>query len=129
MKKQSFPILIILTALFAAFTLGFFLGKNHASEGITLSIPVSMQTVPTETTAVKTEETLLSPVIVFPIDITRAGKEEFMALPGIGETLAERIIAYRNTYGNFSRPEDLLNVEGMGKKRFEEILDLIIIGG
>lgn len=129
MKKQSFPILIILTALFAAFTLGFFLGENHASEGITLSIPVSMQTVPTETTAVKTEETLLSPVIVFPIDITRAGKEEFMALPGIGETLAERIIAYRNTHGNFSRPEDLLNVEGMGKKRFEEILDLIIIGG
>ena len=56
-------------------------------------------------------------------------KEEFMALPGIGETLAERIIAYRKVHGSFSRPEDLLNVEGMGKKRFEEILDLIIIGG
>lgn len=129
MKKQGFPLLIILTALFAAFTLGFFLGKNHASNGVTLSIPVSMQTVPTETAAAETSETTPAPVIVFPIDITRAGKEEFMALPGIGETLAERIIAYRKAHGSFSRPEDLLNVEGMGKKRFEEILDLIIIGG
>lgn len=129
MKKQSFPVLLFFTALFAAFTLGFFLGKNHASEGVSLSIPVSMQTVPTETTVFEAEETFSPPVIVFPIDITRASKEEFMALPGIGEVLAERIVTYRKTHGNFSRPEDLLNVEGLGKKRFEEILDLIIIGG
>ena len=52
-----------------------------------------------------------------------------MALPGIGEVLAERIVAYREENGNFSSPEELLNVEGVGKKRLEEILDLITIGG
>ena len=52
-----------------------------------------------------------------------------MALPGIGETLALRILSYREKHGSFSRVEELLNVEGIGKKRFEEILDLIIILG
>ena len=52
-----------------------------------------------------------------------------MALPGIGEVLAERILSYRTEYGNFATVEGLLNVEGIGEKRIEEILDLITIGG
>ena len=40
-----------------------------------------------------------------------------------------RILSYREEAGGFSRIEDLLNVEGIGKKRFEDILDLITIGG
>ena len=47
-----------------------------------------------------------------------------MALPGIGEVLAERILSYRTEYGNFATVEGLLNVEGIGEKRIEEILDL-----
>lgn len=129
MKKQSFPILIILTALFASFTLGFFLGKNHAPESVTLSVPVSMQTVPPETSATEPASEIPVPAVRFPIDISRAGKAEFMALPGIGETLADRILSYRESRGGFSRVEDLMNVEGIGKQRFEEIADLIIIGG
>lgn len=129
MKKQGIPILIVLTVAFAAFTLGFFLGRNHPSEPVTLSIPVSMQTVPPETTAAKIEESFPALTVSFPIDINRAGKEEIMALPGIGENLALRILSYREKHGSFSRVEELLNVEGIGKKRFEEILDLIIILG
>jgi len=129
MKKQSFPVLIILTAVFAAFTLGFFLGKNHAPESVTLSIPASMQTVPPETTTPETEPSLSAPTIHFPIDINHAEKAEFMALPGVGEALAERIVSYREKSGGFTRVEEMLNVEGIGKQRFEEILDLIAIGG
>lgn len=129
MKKQGVSILVILTLVFTAFTLGFFLGRNHKSEPVTLSVPASMQTLPSETEAVETEPPSTKPAIQFPIDILRAGKEEFMALPGIGEVLAQRILDYREEIGGFVCIEDLLKVKGIGKQRFEDICDLITIGG
>lgn len=129
MKKQRISLLVVLTVAFAAFVLGFFLGRNRAPEPVTLSIPMSMQTVPPQTAEPEQKETLPEPTVSFPIDISRADKEEFMALPGIGEILAQRILIYREESGGFSRVEDLLNVEGIGKKRFEDIIDLITIGG
>ena len=67
--------------------------------------------------------------LAYSILLNQADKETIMALPGIGEVLAERIVAYRQENGAFSSPEELLNVEGIGKKRLEEILDFISIGG
>lgn len=129
MKKQGIPILVILTIAFAAFTLGFFLGRNRSPEPVTLSIPVSMQTVPSETTVPEPEETIPEPTIRFPIDINQAGIEEFSALPGIGEVLAQRILDYREENGKFTSVEEILNVKGIGKTRFEEVIDFITIGG
>lgn len=129
MKKQRIPVLLILTIAFAAFTLGFYTGRNCRAETVTLSIPPSMQTVPPESTETKPEETVPEPTIIFPIDINAAGQEEFMALPGIGEVLANRILAWREEQGGFSRVEDILNVEGIGKGKYENIIDLITVGG
>ena len=129
MKKQRIPFLVLLTVAFSAFIIGFSLGKTHQPEPVTLSIPVAMLTEPTETVATEATEAVTEEAISFPIDINTAGKEEFMALPGIGEVLAERILAYRDEIGRFQLPEDLLYVDGIGKKRFEDILDLITIGG
>ena len=129
MRKHHVPALLVITVVFAAFILGFFLGRTQNGDEISVSVPDALLTVPTappETTEISSEET---EGIRFPISINDAGKEEFMALPGIGEVLAERIVAFREENGNFSVPEELLNVEGIGKKRLEEILDLITIGG
>lgn len=129
MKKQGVSILVILTLVFAAFTVGFHAGKNNSPEIITVSIPEAMLTVPPETTEPEPEESTAEFIIHFPIDINTAGLEEFSALPGIGPVLGQRILDYREENGKFTLVEELLNVKGIGQKRFEEILDLITIGG
>lgn len=129
MKKPRISILVVITAVFAAFTLGLFLGRNQVQDSVILSIPASMQTMPPETTIPVEEPTLEQKKIIFPININTASLEEFMALPGIGEVLAQRIISYRDENGSFSTIEGLMNVEGIGEKRMEDMLDLITIGG
>lgn len=129
MRKHPISILPIITIVFAAFILGFFLGKNQSKTVLSVSVPNEFADVPSLATDLITEPTDDSDEITFPISINKSGKEELMALPGIGEVLAERIIDYRNKSGSFSAVEDLLNVEGVGKKRLEEIIDLITVGG
>lgn len=129
MKKQKFPLLIILTITFAAFTLGVYWGQNRSPAPVTISVPAYMMTTPPETTIPQMTESLPEPTISFPIDLNLADEEDLAHLPGIGEVLARRIIAYRSEHGNFSSVEEILNVEGIGKKRFEDIYNLISIGG
>ena len=62
------------------------------------------------------------------IDINIAEAEILSALPGIGPTLAQRIIDYRETYGDFYYIEDIMNVPGIGPDTFENIKDLIMTG-
>ena len=61
------------------------------------------------------------------VNINTASAEELCTLPGIGETLAERIIAYRTENGIFESKEALLNVSGIGDKKFQTIADLITV--
>lgn len=129
MRKARISALVVITLVFAAFTLGFFLGRNQNSTELSVSVSDELLTSPALPPAAETEPSLETEAITFPISINKAKKEDFMALPGIGEVLAERILAYREENGSFDAPEELLNVEGIGKKRLEEILDLITIGG
>ena len=59
----------------------------------------------------------------------KATREEFMALPRIGEILTGRILAYRRERGRFFSVYDLYQVEGMTESIFEEIEPLIFVGG
>jgi competence protein ComEA len=61
------------------------------------------------------------------IDINRAEPWLLEALPGIGETLAQRIVDYRSENGPFKRIEDLLKVSGIGPATFENIKDRITV--
>ncbi|MFZ6028101.1 MAG: helix-hairpin-helix domain-containing protein [Chloroflexota bacterium] len=63
-----------------------------------------------------------------PININTATLEELDTLPGIGPTLAERILAYRETYGLFVTIEDLINVDGIGPAVLEKLKDKITVG-
>ena len=48
------------------------------------------------------------------VPINTAPASELQRLPGIGPTLAERIIAFREQSGGFSTVEQLLEVKGIG---------------
>ena len=129
MRKHNSLILLGITLLFCVFTLGFYFGRNQNKNAITVTVPVKFMTEPTEQKTHITEPAVETKKVTFPISINQAGKDEFMALPGIGEVLADRILAFREEHGAFSSVEELLNVEGIGKKRLEEIMDLITVGG
>ena len=122
--KSSQKLLIVLTAVFAAFILGLFVGRNYNTQ------PVQIQSLPAVTTAaapplvINTEPT--EPAI---ININTATVEDLQRLPGIGPMLAERIIAYRQENGPFKIPGELMNVSGIGEKKLEEIWDYITTGG
>ena len=59
------------------------------------------------------------------ININTATKESLMTLPGIGESRAESIIAYREQNGYFSSVEDIMKVSGIKEAAFEKIKDYI----
>ena len=52
------------------------------------------------------------------VDLNRAGIEELVRLPGVGEIVAERIVNYRDENGAFEAPEELMNVRGIGEKTY-----------
>ena len=63
------------------------------------------------------------------IDINAASPAELAeALPGIGEVLSERIVAYREANGAFVRTDQLMGVFGIGPATYERLLPLITVG-
>lgn len=61
------------------------------------------------------------------IDLNKATVQELVKLKGIGKKFAERIIEYRKENGNFKKIEDIMNVKGIGQKKFDAIKDLILV--
>ena len=62
------------------------------------------------------------------VDINRDNAAELQKLPGIGPAMAQRIIEYREANGPFERIEDLMEVKGIGEKRFLTLRDLVTVG-
>ena len=59
------------------------------------------------------------------INLNRATAEELQALPGIGAVMAERIVAFRAEHGSFGKPEELMEVSGVGARTFARIAPLV----
>lgn len=62
-----------------------------------------------------------------PVNINTATAADLQKLPGIGAATAGRIIEYREKNGPFSKPEELMNVRGIGEKSFLKLKPLITV--
>jgi competence protein ComEA len=71
------------------------------------------------------ETVLATPNTAGIVYINRATTEELETLPGVGPTLAGRIITYRDENGPFTSLDDLDNVSGIGPSLLEEMQGLI----
>lgn len=58
---------------------------------------------------------------ILPIALNTATKSQWETLPGIGPTLAQRIVEYRQQHGPFTQVDDLDQVKGIGPKLLEKI--------
>lgn len=61
------------------------------------------------------------------ININTATQEELETLSGIGESIAQSIIEYREQNGKFTSPEDIKNVSGIGDAKYEKLKDEICV--
>ncbi|MBI4463032.1 MAG: helix-hairpin-helix domain-containing protein, partial [Acidobacteria bacterium] len=61
------------------------------------------------------------------VNLNTATVEELKQLPGIGPSLAQRIVAHREKNGRFRRIEELLIVRGINRKKFEALRSLIYV--
>jgi competence protein ComEA len=61
------------------------------------------------------------------LNINTASVTELDVLPGIGLTLGQRIVDYRQAHGPFARVEDIKLVKGIGESVFEDIKDVITV--
>ncbi len=59
------------------------------------------------------------------IDLNSATVNELTKLPGVGRTLANRIVKYRDERGKFKSVDELINVKGIGKKKLNRIRKLV----
>ncbi|MFV0469473.1 MAG: ComEA family DNA-binding protein [Dysgonomonas sp.] len=55
------------------------------------------------------------------IDLNAADVNTLKRIPGIGDTFAERIVEYRKMLGGFAKVEQLTEVQGISKKKFDNI--------
>jgi len=62
-----------------------------------------------------------------PVNLNTATASELDRLPGIGPSLAQAILEYREAHGAFTAVEDLLLVPGIGPAKLEAIRNLILV--
>jgi len=121
MKKGGTTVLLIVTAMFVAFTAGVLLGRHFTKAPVSIQ-PIQKEYISSTNSAIPSASSNSGK-----ININTASAVLLDTLPGIGPVLAERIVTYREENGPFSSAEDIGLVEGIGSKTLLEILNLITV--
>lgn len=146
MKERHVSRLIYgILALVCAFALGWVLGSGGARETVAVTVAAPEETaaapVPAGETAAageapadgasaasaaETQELALQePTREKPLNLNTATQAQLELLPGIGPALAQAILDYRAEFGPFTAPEQLMEVPGIGEKRYAAVEQLV----
>ena len=124
MKKSSIWLSLIPLCICAALLTGLFVGRITAGDRIQAEKPDA--TAPEKT---EQENTFPPEAPDTIININTADAETLAMLPGIGPSIAQRIVDHRKQYGPFYTVEELMDVNGIGQKLFDKIFPYITTGG
>lgn len=117
LTKQEKAILLFLTFSFVS-GLGINSYKN-SQQNLQLSVQ------PYEINALKEADKFIEEQRYVNINSFRI--DELTRLPGVGEEIACRIVQYHRMHGAFISKEELMQVKGIGEKKFEKIKDSIVL--
>jgi comEA protein len=119
---------LLATVAFAMFLIGYYVGNTRLPvETATITMEAAEVAEPTEELPEPTDSTETTELSSDKININTATALELTTLPGIGDVLAARIVAYREENGAFQSIDEIDNVEGIGDARFEQIKDYITV--
>lgn len=108
---------------------------SAVSSSVSVSVPESSVSSSAKATrkaassksAAATESTRTVCDVSTPMNLNTATAEELQVLPGIGEILAQRIVAYREQIGGFRNLEQLQEVNGIGTVKYAEIVPMLYL--
>jgi competence ComEA-like helix-hairpin-helix protein len=63
-----------------------------------------------------------------PLDLNRASADEISRLPGVGPSLARRIVEERDRRGRFESPDGLRGILGLGPKKLAALREHVTVG-
>ena len=96
-----------------------------------LCLPVALLvhggSVTTHSAPPAAERPAAGPAAAAPVDVNTADETDLTAVPGIGKSLARRIIEFREKNGPFTRVDDLLKVRGIGEKSIEKLRPYVTV--
>ena len=124
-------VVLLATAGFVLFAGGWFLSRNStarpyevtAAREETTQPPA--QSAPAESQGEGRPDSLLEGEV---IDLNTADEYDLQRLPGIGESRARAILAYREEHGPFQSVDELDNVEGIGEGILSVLRDYVTVG-
>jgi competence protein ComEA len=89
--------------------------------GLVLAGPVVAATAPAKASSAK-------PAPAGKINLNSATVEQLTTVPGVGRTLATRIVEHRQKEGSFKSVSELMNVKGVGEKNLAKIQGYFVVG-
>ena len=124
----NLKMLIIISAAMVitvlSFSLGYFKAKmdfQKFSDTYTVSVEKNADAETPEQDVTPEDDKVLL------VNINTATAAELETLPGIGPVIAERIVAHRETNGEFQNRYNIMDVSGIGAGIYEKIKDSICV--